>query len=787
MERTQAVEFIIRLEQLYLEQRDMKALLAAMAPEVTWIGSGRGEVCCGKQEARRLLEQDLAEYGGAFSITERWQEAEPLPGEGWLIYGGFRAEPGDPSAGRAELDLRFSAVCTETEDGLQLCHIHLSQPDFDQRPGRLYVLRDSRARTEEFRQRAAESQRELLDVMENLPGGVLRCRDDRGFTILQMSSGFLDMVGYRPAELEEQYHNRLIELIHPDDRENVRKNFRAPVINSTVEQEYRLICRDGHPLWVLDRSRLVRSPGGAPVFNTMLMDITERKQAQEALRLSLERHQIIMDQTNDIIFEWNIVQDTLSFSNNWQKKFGYAPIRREISTRIPGSKDVHPDDMSAFRQLLKAASAGAPYSSAEFRIRSWDGRYLWCRIRATTQFDSEGRPIKAVGVITDIDAEKKHEQRLLEQAQKDSLTGLLNQSAARSRAAELIEGRRPEEIQALMILDLDNFKNVNDQYGHLCGDAVLTDLAACLKRQFRGSDVIGRIGGDEFAVFLSSLSQASDAGVKAGEILAAIAALPLEGAPDLQLSCSVGIALCPADGADYQRLYQCADLALYQAKSQGKACFAYYSQELEDGPGRSGRSRSAVSSPIDSDSVCDVTEQLARYAFRMLYDAGTAEAAIGQMLEVVGRAYDVSRVYIFENSADDTLCYNTFEWCGEGVSSERENLQGLSYQEDLGDYQSNFDANGIFYCRDISTLHPHLYAVLAPQGICSMLQCAILDDGRFKGYVGFDECRANRYWTQEQIESLTLVARVLSTFLVKQRLREHVQALEQRLAQEKEQ
>ena len=375
----------------------------------------------------------------------------------------------------------------------------------------------------------------------------------------------------------------------------------------------------------------------------------------------------------------------------------------------------------------------------------------------------------------------------LEQAQKDSLTGLLNQSAARSRAAELIEGRRPEEIQALMILDLDNFKNVNDQYGHLCGDAVLTDLAACLKRQFRGSEVIGRIGGDEFAVFLSSLSQASDAGVKAGEILAAIAALPLEGAPDLQLSCSVGIALCPADGADYQRLYQCADLALYQAKSQGKACFAYYSQELEDGPGRSGRSRSAVSSPIDSDSVCDVTEQLARYAFRMLYDAGTTEAAILQMLEVVGRAYDVSRVYIFENSADDTLCYNTFEWCGEGVSSERENLQGLSYQEDLGDYQSNFDANGIFYCRDISTLHPDLYAVLAPQGICSMLQCAILDDGRFKGYVGFDECRANRYWTQEQIESLTLVARVLSTFLVKQRLREHVQALEQRLAQEKEQ
>ena len=215
MERTQAVNFIIRLEQLYLEQRNMEALLAELAPGVTWIGSGRGEICRGKQEARRLLEQDLAEYAGTFAVTERWQEAEPLPGGDWLVYGGFRAEPGDPSAGLAELDLRFSAVCTEAEGGPQLCHIHLSQPDFDQRPGHLYVLQDNRVQTEEFRRRAEESQWELLDAMENLPGGVLRCRDDRDFTILQMSSGFLDMVGYPPAELEERFHNRLIELIHP--------------------------------------------------------------------------------------------------------------------------------------------------------------------------------------------------------------------------------------------------------------------------------------------------------------------------------------------------------------------------------------------------------------------------------------------------------------------------------------------------------------------------------------------------------------------------------------------
>ena len=160
----------------------------------------------------------------------------------------------------------------------------------------------------------------------------------------------------------------------------------------------------------------------------------------------------------------------------------------------------------------------------------------------------------------------------------------------------------------------------------LCLAAAAWDYIRTLRRHRKLSEL-------QTAANAQLMDRPDPASIGEADCMAAIAALPLEGAPDLQLSCSVGIALCPADGADYQRLYQCADLALYQAKSQGKACFAYYSQELKDGPGRSGRSRSAVSSPIDSDSVCDVTEQLARYAFRMLYDAGTTEAAINALDE----------------------------------------------------------------------------------------------------------------------------------------------------------
>ena len=109
------------------------------------------------------------------------------------------------------------------------------------------------------------------------------------------------------------------------------------------------------------------------------------------------------------------------------------------------------------------------------------------------------------------------------------------------------------------------------------------------------------------------------------------------------------------------------------------------------------------------------------------------------ILEVVGRQFDVSRVYIFEDEEDEKYCRNTYEWCNEGVKPEIENLQHMPYANDLeGGYQSNFNESGVFYCRDIDGLTPQQRATLEPQGIKSLLQCAIYDKGQFKGFVGFD-------------------------------------------------
>lgn len=308
-------------------------------------------------------------------------------------------------------------------------------------------------------------------------------------------------------------------------------------------------------------------------------EISVNKQEQQELRLRLEQHQIIMNQTTDILFEWDIRKDTLNFSANWRKKFGYDPIGNEISGRIPLSENIHPEDMPAFVTIMRETAAGKQYSETEFRIKNNRGQYRWCRIRATAQFDDEGRAVKAVGVILDINTEKKEKQNLLKLAQRDSLTGIYNKAATNALVARRMEDFDFTVLQALLIIDIDYFKAVNDTYGHMAGDGLLSAVAAQLKNHVRSSDVVGRIGGDEFLVYLSEVESEDAALWKAQNLHAALGTLTSEtGAPPI--TSSIGMAVFPHNTVEYSELYQYADEALYLRKKEGRNGVTVYDRHV---------------------------------------------------------------------------------------------------------------------------------------------------------------------------------------------------------------
>lgn len=362
----------------------------------------------------------------------------------------------------------------------------------------------------------------------------------------------------------------------------------------------------------------------------------------------------------------------------------------------------------------------------------------------------------------DITKERKQIEKLQHISEKDALTGIYNRAETERQIKKYFE-KNLNVMGALFMIDTDNFKQINDTEGHMIGDIVLTEMASGMKKIMRDSDVVGRIGGDEFTIFMKNISSVKDAEKKAEELLYMFRHLFQKEKSFLKVTCSIGIAIYPKDGTTFKEIYARADKALYQAKNMGKNNYVIYNQdyfkELEE------FDCSSLGTVIDSEKqYAEYPDNLTRYIFRMLYQTDDIDQAINMILEVVGKQFDVSRVYIFENTEDGRYTSNTYEWCNEGISSQMAYLQNSNYQ-DYEDYEKLFEDELVFYCRDIHTLSPKLEELFSSQGIHSTLQCAYKEDRIFSGFVGFDECTGLRLWSQEEISTLSLISQIISMFL----------------------
>lgn len=610
----------------------------------------------------------------------------------------------------------------------------------------------------------------LHSFLNNIPGGVQQCRYDDAFTIIEVNNGFLYMFGYTREELQKLFQNQYIKMIHPEDRGYVLQEVkRQTASKDTIEIEYRALCKSGHVKWVLERSTLVHIQE-EDVFFCVIIDITASKNLEKQLQMSLERHKIIMNQTKDIIFEWDIEKDTINYSSNWKKKFGYEPVKEHISTILFHTSHIHPEDREKIRDVLEASHENVEYFTAEFRIQKADEQYIWCLARATQQSDTEGKPVKIVGVIIDIDQERHMIEDLRRRAERDALTGLYNRKETISKIKDYLDSDTENGMSALFMIDTDNFKQINDTQGHLFGDAVLAELSSAMREQVEQNDVIGRIGGDEFMIFYRDVGTKENVINKARSLLQSFRGLQLNQSlketPSVTVTCSIGISLYPDQGHDFQELYLCADHALYEAKNNGKNGYAVF--QTGKNPLYTAGRKASLQTWMNTEPEESKTGNLADYAFDILYSNDDLADAIMLILEIVGKRFDVSRAYIFENSEDGKITTNTFEWCNQDVRSEKDFLQNISY-ETLGSYQHHFNEDGIFYCRDIRGLSVEQKELFEKQGICSVLQCAIREKGVFKGFVGFDECTGQRLWTQEEVDTLTTISKLLTTFLLKKR------------------
>ena len=309
---------------------------------------------------------------------------------------------------------------------------------------------------------------------------------------------------------------------------------------------------------------------------TLKNTLAKHEASKKLLFLEKERYRITNQLTNDILFEYDVKSDILTNTIKFQEFIGKPPIIYNFSKMIPTSPLLQKSDKRTLHELYIKLMNGTSKISAEIRIldNKHPNQYNWWHINGETIYNDKHEPMKLVGKIINIDAQKKEIELLQAKAYRDSLTGLYNKMITQSLINELIKKQKPHQMHALMIIDIDNFKSINDTLGHLVGDEVLINVTKQLKALFGKHDIVGRIGGDEFVVFMYNIRSMKDIITKANAITNVLRADYFEQDINTAISGSIGISLCPQDGANYKDLLKKADNALYKIKKGGKDSFA---------------------------------------------------------------------------------------------------------------------------------------------------------------------------------------------------------------------
>ncbi len=309
----------------------------------------------------------------------------------------------------------------------------------------------------------------------------------------------------------------------------------------------------------------------------------ERQNAEEALRISEERYALAVRGANDGIWDWDLDKGNAYYSERWHTILGFD---ESLPSTINSWTDrIHEDDKADFNRALEAHLAGNTENfSHEYRILTNDYKYIWVLSRGIAVTDDNGHNMRMAGSITDISKRKEAETRLIHDALHDHLTGLPNRNLMTNRldhAIQRIQGRGDHEIEfALLFLDLDRFKNINDSLGHSVGDELLVLIAKKLSDIVRPGDTVARLGGDEFAILLTDVNTLPAVTHVADRVLTECAMPVKIDGHEICTTVSIGIALGTRRYASSHEVLRDADIAMYWAKSEGKACYEIFDRTM---------------------------------------------------------------------------------------------------------------------------------------------------------------------------------------------------------------
>jgi len=418
-----------------------------------------------------------------------------------------------------------------------------------------------------------QSESRFRALFDNAGTGVILSDAKGGY--VHSNPAFCTMVGYSDAELQSMTYR---DITHPDDMDahvKMREDMMAGRIDFYGLTK-RYIRRDGAIVWArLTVTAMREGPGNELRFTVAVVeDVTERKRLEDHMRLAAT----VFESTGEGLFVTDEKRRIIHVNPAFTELTGYPAD--EVIGRTPKFLASGRHTPEFYDVIFKTLAETGKWQGEIWNRRKTGEMFAeWLNISVVR--NEQGELTNYVAVFSDITSRKQDEERLSYQANHDPLTRLPNRTLFQERLSRaLTRAHRNQSIVALLFIDLDFFKQVNDTLGHLAGDFLLQQVAERLTSCVRQGDTVARLAGDEFTVILEDISEPRDGAVVAHKILSLLAEpFDLQGR-EARISSSIGVALYPSDGGDAQTLIKLADAAMYRAKHQGRNACRFHSETV---------------------------------------------------------------------------------------------------------------------------------------------------------------------------------------------------------------
>lgn len=481
--------------------------------------------------------------------------------------------------------------------------------------------------------------------------------------------------------------------------------------------------------------------------------------------LQLISYKTANDLNDTAVFEFDVENDFFNYDEMMTKILQRELPKNNVKKIFSEARLIHPEDRISFQnkmhQLFEKFLRTAPLQDFEsdFRIYVGGKMYIWVHLAYRVKVEN-GYAKFVTGFLQNINTAREEKVKMRGMVERDPMTGLYSKTHSNYLVNKIVSDENLRN--ALFVIDMDNFKQVNDKLGHLIGDAVILDVALSLKRLFRKTDILGHIGGDEFMVLLRDIKTEEVIDIKCNKLHSLLKRDYTNENETVSVSASIGVAISPAHGKDFKTLFSHADAALYHVKRSGKNNHAIYEENFTD-----NRAVKNNEEKVQSQDYQQLLSNPSDYILHMMLKTEDPKLTVQILLEIFAKFFNVQRAYVLWNVDGPYFPRILFDYVS-GNYKNAEISHNAEVRRRMWKKYQNTKFGRFTECSDTNKLSEKARNIFQRGEIQAYLECAVMDGDIFLGSVGFDDCKSARVWTNSEYEVLGAFSNILHRFLLAQ-------------------